>query len=88
MVNGSENKLSSFRSAVRQYRNNESGAKDMLDTIYHVLDSDADATYGVLKEIANLFDGESEGDKQKAVLEALNAFRVQVRCPSSYDEPK
>jgi hypothetical protein len=78
LVDGSENKLSSFRSAVRQYRNNESGPKDMIDTIFHVLDGDAEATSSVLKDIANLFDGDGEVDKQKAVFEALHAFQVEV----------
>ena len=78
LVNDSSTKLSSFRSAVRQFRSNESGAKDMIDTIFHVLDRDVDATTGVVREIAELFDGDGERDKQKSVLEALNGFRVEV----------
>jgi len=78
LVNDSNVKLQSFRSAVRQFRNNESGAKDMLDTVFNVLDRDVDATTGVLREIAGLFDGDSEKDKQRSVLEALNGFRVEV----------
>lgn len=78
LVNDSSNKLSSFRSAIRQYRNNESSAKDMLDTVYHVLDQDVDATTGVLREVAGLFEGEGEKDKRSAILEALNGFRIQV----------
>lgn len=78
LVNDSNVKLQSFRSAVRQFRNNESGAKDMLDTVFNVLDRDVDPTTGVLREIAGLFDGDSEKDKQRSVLEALNGFRVEV----------
>lgn len=81
LVNESTVKLSSFRSAIRQFRNNESGAKDMIDTVYHVLDRDADATMGIVREIAGLFDGEGENEKQASVLEALNGFRVEVRSP-------
>ncbi|KAL1405818.1 hypothetical protein Q8F55_007496 [Vanrija albida] len=77
LVNDSQTKMASFRSAIRQYKNNESGVKDMLDTVYHVLDEDADSTAGVLREVANLFNGDGEKDKQKAILEAVNAFRVQ-----------
>lgn len=79
LVSDSAVKLSSFRSAVRQFRQNESGAKDMLDTIFHVLDRDVEATTGVVREIAGLFDGEGESDKRIAVLEALNGFRAEVR---------
>ena len=78
LVNDSNVKLQSFRSAVRQYRNNESGAKDMIDTIFHVLDRDVDATSGVVRELAGLFEGDGEGGKQRSVLESLNGFRVEV----------
>lgn len=76
IVNHSENKLSSFRSAVRQFRNNESGPKDMIDTIFNVFDRDADSTGGVVKEIANLFKDDQE--KMQHVLAALNAFKIEV----------
>ncbi|KAK8854623.1 hypothetical protein IAR55_003362 [Kwoniella newhampshirensis] len=72
-------KLSSFRSAVRQFKNNESGAKDLLDTLFHVFDRDVDTTAGIIREVASLFNGEGEADKQNAILEALNAFRVEQR---------
>lgn len=78
LVNDSSNKLQSFRAAIRQYRNNESSAKDMLDTVFHVLDQDVDATVGVVREVAGLFEGDGEKDKRSAILEALNGFRVQV----------
>jgi hypothetical protein len=79
LTQSSSTKLSSFRSAVRQFRQNESGAKDMIDTVFHVLDEDVDRTVMVGREIAGLFEEKgSEGDKRKAVLEALNGFRVTV----------
>ena len=78
LVNESSVKLSSFRSAVRQCRNNESTASDMVDTVFHVLDRDVDATTSVVREIAGLFDGPGEQEKQSAILESLNAFRIKV----------
>ena len=83
LASGSTVKLSSFRSAVRQFRNNESGAKDMIDTVYNVLDRDAEATMGVIREIADLFDDETDKEKQVAVLEAMNAFRIEVSLTGS-----
>ena len=80
IVNHSENKLSSFRSAVRQFRNNESGPKDMIDTIFNVFDRDVNSTGGVVKEIANLFKDDQE--KTQNVLAALNAFRIEVSTAS------
>ena len=60
---------------MRQFKNNESSAKDMIDTVYNVLDRDADSTVGVLREISGLFDDE---DKSRSVLESINAFRIEV----------
>ncbi|WWC63500.1 uncharacterized protein I303_106103 [Kwoniella dejecticola CBS 10117] len=77
LVGDSPTKLSSFRSAVRSYKNNESTAKDMVDTIFHVFDRDLDTTTGIVREISSLFSGEGDGEKERNVLEALNAFRVE-----------
>ncbi|WRT68595.1 uncharacterized protein IL334_005573 [Kwoniella shivajii] len=77
LVSDSPTKLSSFRSAVRSYKNNESAAKDMVDTIFHVFDRDLDTTTGIVREISSLFSGEGDGEKERNVLEALNAFRVE-----------
>ena len=79
LVGESSTKLSSFRSAVRQFKNNESSANGMIDTIFNVLDRDIDAAVGVVRELANLFGAENDGDKKKAVLEAINGFRVEQR---------
>jgi predicted Zn-dependent protease with MMP-like domain len=80
MLTGSApNKMTSFRSAVRQFRNSESGAKDLVDTVFNVLDRDVDATTGVVREVASLFDNDGEKDKQQALLSVLNAFRIEVR---------
>jgi intracellular sulfur oxidation DsrE/DsrF family protein len=78
LVGDSSVKLLSFRSAFRQFQNHESRAKDMIDTVYNVLDRDTDATMGVVREVAGLFHGEGEKEKQASVLEALNGFRVEV----------
>ncbi|WVQ68449.1 uncharacterized protein L199_006657 [Kwoniella botswanensis] len=77
LVSDSPTKLSSFRSAVRSYKNNESTAKDMVDTIFHVFDRDLDTTTGIVREISSLFSGDGDGEKGRNVLEALNAFRVE-----------
>lgn len=78
LVGDSQTKLASFRSAVRQFKNNESSAKDMVDTVYHVLDEDVTATSGVVREIAKLFDGDDEREKQQAIIASLSNFRVEV----------
>lgn len=78
LVGDSDAKMQSFRAAVRQFKNNESAAKDLIDTVFNVLDRDLEATTGVIREVAGLFGGDSEKDKQRSILESLNSFRAQV----------
>lgn len=77
LVGDSPTKLASFRSAVRQFKTNESSAKDMVDTLFYVLDQDREATAGVGREVANLFDSEGESEKRQSILAAINSFRIQ-----------
>lgn len=74
MVEHSDGKVSSFRHAIRMYRNNESGAKDMVDTVYNILERDTEATLRIMREVATLMDDEKE--KEQAVFTAVNAFKV------------
>lgn len=84
LVSDNQNKLVSFRSAIRQYKNNESGSKDLIDTVFNVLDRDVQATVGVVRDVAGLFDSPGEADKNRSLLEALNGFKVEVSLKSSY----
>ncbi|WVQ79743.1 hypothetical protein IAT38_001843 [Cryptococcus sp. DSM 104549] len=79
LTGDSTTKLSSFRSAVRQFKTNESSARDMVDTLFNVLDRELEPTTGIVREIASLFVGEGEKDKLTATLEALNALRIEQR---------
>jgi hypothetical protein len=78
MVSDSVNKMSSFRSAIRAFKNTESTAKGMIDTIYNVLDQDHQATISVVKEIGQIFEEDGSRDKAKDILEAINGFKAQV----------
>lgn len=79
LTHDSHTKLSVFTASIRQFRNNESSARDLVDTVYNVLDRDVDATAGVLREVASIFALSEDTDKERAVLEAVNAFRLQQR---------
>jgi hypothetical protein len=82
MVNDSENKMTSFRAAIRAFKNTESTAKGMIDTIYNVLDQDAPGTVNVVKQIGQIFEEDGNMDKAKDILEAINGFRAQVSAPA------
>lgn len=70
--------MSSFRAAIRAFKNTESTAQGMIDTIYNVLDRDNHATIGLVKEIGQIFEVDGEKDKARNVLEAINGFKAQV----------
>lgn len=78
MVSDNENKMSSFQSAVRGFKKGESTAKGMIDTIYHVLDRDAQATASIVREVGSIFEQDGDKDKAKSILEAINGFRAEV----------
>jgi hypothetical protein len=81
MVSDSTNKMTSFSAAIRAFKNTESTAKGMIDTIYNVLDQDSQATVSVVKEIGQIFEEDGLRDKAKDILEAINGFRAQVSFP-------
>ena len=82
MVSDSTNKMTSFSAAIRAFKNTESTAKGMIDTIYNVLDQDSQATVSVVKEIGQIFEEDGLRDKAKDILEAINGFRAQVSLSS------
>jgi len=76
MVEYSETKLSSFRHAIRSYKNNEAPARDLVDTVYSVLNRDSEDTLRVVKRIAETMRGDD--DKVRGILTALNAWKIDV----------
>jgi len=78
MTSDSTNKMTSFHAAIRAFKNTESTAKGMIDTIYNVLDQDAQATISVVREVGQIFEADVNKDKAKDILEALNGFRAQA----------
>lgn len=88
MVNDSNTKMSSFRAAIRAFKMTESTAQNMIDTIYNVLDRDAQATISVIKEIGQIFEEDGDRDKAMNILEAMNGFRAQVSLNHLIDTNK
>ncbi|KAG7570946.1 hypothetical protein FFLO_01144 [Filobasidium floriforme] len=74
MVEYSETKLSSFRHAIRSYKNNEAPARDLVDTVYSVLNRDSEDTFRVVRRVADTMRGDD--DKVRGILTALNAFKI------------
>lgn len=64
--------------SLRSYRNSESAARDLISSIWNVLDQNLDASATIVSMIVDLLD---EEDKKKDLLSAWNGFKLEVRFP-------
>ncbi|PIL24401.1 hypothetical protein GSI_14154 [Ganoderma sinense ZZ0214-1] len=64
------------RAAIRSYRASESGARDLISTVWNVLDRNLDGTASVVNALVDLAD---EEDKKRDLLAAWNGFKVEQR---------
>lgn len=74
-TNNSVPALQAAKSAVRSYRASESTARDLITTIYNVLEQDLNGTSTLVNNIVDLLDDEV---KKKDLLSSLNGFKVEV----------
>ena len=66
--------------SLRSYRNSESTARDLISSIWNVLDQNLDTSATFVNIIVDILD---EEDKKKDLLNAWNGFKIEVRSPSS-----
>nr|VWP00647.1 Polyketide synthetase protein [Ganoderma boninense] len=64
------------RAAIRSYRASESAARDLISTVWNVLDRNLDGTASVVNALVDLAD---EEDKKRDLLTAWNGFKVEQR---------
>ncbi|KAG2349998.1 hypothetical protein BDR05DRAFT_972889 [Suillus weaverae] len=64
------------KAAVRGFRFNESTARDLISTIWNVLDRNLDDTAGIVNAIVDLFD---EEEKKSNLLSSWNGFKIEQR---------
>ena len=69
-----------MKAAIRSYRASESGARDLISTVWNVLDQNLEGTASIINALVDLLD---EEDKKKDILQAWNGFKVEVRCLGS-----
>lgn len=65
------------RLAVRSYRDSESAARDLISTIYNLVDRDLEATASLIVPLVDLLDNE---EKKQDLLAAYNGFKIEVTC--------
>lgn len=64
--------------SLRSYRNSESTARDLISSIWNVVDQNVDTSATFVNMIVDLLD---EEDKKKDLLSAWNGFKIEVRTP-------
>ena len=64
------------KAAIRSYRASESGARDLISTVWNVLDRNLDGTASIVNALVDLVE---EDDKKRGLLTAWNGFKVEVR---------
>ncbi|TBU65357.1 hypothetical protein BD310DRAFT_863934 [Dichomitus squalens] len=64
------------KAAIRSYRASESGARDLISTVWNVLDRNLNGTASIVNTLVDLVD---EEDKKRDLLTAWNGFKVEQR---------
>lgn len=69
-----------IQAAMRSYRHSESAARDLISTVWNILDRNLDGTASVVNQLVDMMD---EEDKKRELLAAWNGFKIEVRiaCP-------
>jgi E3 ubiquitin-protein ligase ZNF598 len=63
------------KTAIRSYKASESSAKDLISTVWNILDNNVDNTATVVNNLVDLLDDE---DKKTELLSAWNGFKIEV----------
>lgn len=71
-----------IQAAMRSYRHSESAARDLISTVWNILDRNLDGTASVVNLLVDMMD---EEDKKRELLSAWNGFKIEVKivCPLS-----
>jgi len=70
------NAIAGVKLALRDYTASQSGARDLISTIWNILDRDLDATASVVNLIVDYLEDE---EKKTALLSAWNGFKIERR---------
>ncbi|KAH9001023.1 hypothetical protein EDB92DRAFT_1824251 [Lactarius akahatsu] len=70
------NAIAGVKLALRDYTASQSGARDLISTIWNILDRDLDATASIVNLIVDFLEDE---EKKTALLSAWNGFKVERR---------
>lgn len=81
MAPNPNNAAAAVRAAMRGYRANESSARDLISTVWNVLDHNLDDTASIINGVVDLLE---EDEKKRDLLAAWNGFKIEVRHRPRY----
>lgn len=70
------NALPAVKAAIRGYRSNEVTARDIISTIWNILDNNLDDTASIINGVVDLLDDE---EQKSNLLASWNGFKIEVR---------
>ncbi|KAL6301834.1 hypothetical protein BKA93DRAFT_447316 [Sparassis latifolia] len=68
--------VTAIQAAIRSYRVSESAARDLILTVWNILDHNLDGTASIINSLVDLMD---EEEKKKDLLSAWNGFKIEQR---------
>lgn len=68
--------IPAIKASLRGYRSSESSARDLISTIWTILDQNLDDTASVVNVLVDLLE---DDDKKKDLLSSWNGFKIEVR---------
>jgi hypothetical protein len=67
--------IPAVKAAMRGFRASESSARDLISTVWTILDQNLDDTASVINAVVDLLE---EEDKKKDLLSSWNGFKIEV----------
>jgi hypothetical protein len=67
--------IPAVKAAMRGFRASESSARDLISTVWNILDQNLDDTASVVNAVVDLLE---EEDKKKDLLNSWNGFKIEV----------
>lgn len=68
--------IPSVKASMRGFRASESSARDLISTIWTILDQNLEDTAGIVNAVVDILE---EDDKKKDLLNSWNGFKIEVR---------
>jgi E3 ubiquitin-protein ligase ZNF598 len=75
LVPNSPGATNSVKLALRSYRASESAARDLILTVWNIIDQNIDGTASIINALVDVLD---EEEKKTDLLNAWNGFKIEV----------